>query len=142
MPLPTKSGMGFTLIESTIAIFILLVGLVAVMAFFPFGLQIVGESQNVTFAANLTESKIEELKQDTYDTLATGTIEAKHRLSSDPADTLYHYQRQTVIETVDTNLNVNSTDVGLKKITVTVYWLSPITKSEQSYSMSNMVANY
>ena len=139
--LPNNSD-GFTLIESTIAVFILLVGLITVSAFFPFGLQIVGESQNVTFAANLTQSKIEELKQNTYDTLTTGTIEAKHHLSNDPTETLYNYQRQTVVETVDANLNVNATDVGLKKITVTVYWLSPITNAEQSYSMSSMVADY
>jgi len=133
---------GFTLIESTISVFILLVGLVAVIAFFPLGMQIVGDSHNVTFASNLAQSKIEELKQNTYDTLVTGTIEAKHRLSADTSDTLYDYQRQTTVETVDTNLNVSATDAGLKKITVVVYWLSPITNTEQSYTMSSLIADY
>jgi prepilin-type N-terminal cleavage/methylation domain-containing protein len=133
---------GFTLIESAIAIFILLVGLVAVIAFFPFGIKIVGESQSETFAANLAQSKVEELKATNYDSLAVGTIEAKHRLSSDASDPLYDYQRQTIVQTVDSNLNTNATDVGLKKVTITVYWISSIAHAERSYSMSTLVSDF
>jgi len=138
----TKKSGGFTLIEATVAIMILVVGLLAVIQFFPFALRITGDSQNLTTASNVALSKIEELKEFTYDNISTGTIETKQRVSTDPDNYLYHYQRQTDIEYIDSYFNTSGADVGLKKITVTVFWQSPISSEEKSLKINTVISNY
>jgi|SRR3989338_6106036 len=133
---------GFTLIEATVAILILIVGLLAVIQFFPFGLRIIGDSQSLTVASNLALSKIEEFQSLNYEEIGTGTVEPKQRLSADPADYLYHYQRQTLVETIDADFNPSASDVGLKKIVVTVFWRSPIGSTEKFTQINSIVADY
>lgn len=133
---------GFTILEATIAIFILLIGLLAVVQLFPFSLKIIGDSSDLTIGSNLAVSKLEEIRGLTYDTVGTGTIETKQRLSSDPSSYLYNFQRQTVVTLVDSNLNASAGDVGLKEITVTVYWSSPVSTAEKSTSMSTIISSY
>lgn len=124
--LKTKNNNGFTLIESTISIMVLVVGLLAIMQFFPFALRIIGNSQSTTIASNLAVAKLEELQASSYDDIAVGTIEPKQRISADNTNYLYNFQRETIVELIDSNLNTSVTDIGLKKITVNVYWRSPI----------------
>ena len=138
----TSSGAGFTLLEAVFAISILLIGLVAIVQFFPFAAKIIGDSQSLTTTSNLALAKIEELKSSSYDELTVGTIEAKHRLSSDPSSYLYQYQRQTVIETVNGNLDPSGSDIGLKKITVTVFWHSRIGSQEKSNQIYTLISDY
>ena len=133
---------GFTLIEATVAILILIVGLLAVIQFFPFGLRIIGDSQSLTVASNLALSKIEEFQSLNYEEIGIGTVEPKQRLSADPADYLYHYQRQTLVETIDADLNPSASDIGLKKIVVTVFWQSPIGSTERFTQINSIVADY
>lgn len=137
-----KNGAGFTLIEAMIAIIILIIGLLAVIQLFPFSLQVIGDSQNITTASNIALAKIEELESLSYDDVSTGIIEIKQRVSSDPTSYLYHYQRQLVVETVDPNLNPSVNDNGLKKITVTVFWQSPIGSTEKSIQLTTLIAKY
>lgn len=137
----TKPG-GFTVIEATIAIFILLVGLLAVSEFFPFGLRIISDAQKETTAANIALSKIEEIRSLNYNDVGTGTIEAKQRVSTDPTSYLYHYQRQTVVQLVDTSLNPAVADIGLKKIMVVVYWHSLIGNKEKSIQIDSLTSKY
>ncbi|MBI3290876.1 hypothetical protein HYZ76_01180 [Candidatus Falkowbacteria bacterium] len=134
--------MGFTLVESTIAIFILLVGLLAVMQFFPLGIRMIGDSQDLTIATNIALSKIEELVSTRYEDLGVGTIEAKQRVSSDPSSYLYDYQRQTAVELVDSDFNTSVSDEGLKKITVTVFWDSAVGAIEKSTEINTVIADY
>jgi Tfp pilus assembly protein PilV len=133
---------GFTLLEATVAILILMVGLLAVINFFPLGLRITGDSRNLTMASNLALAKIEELKALNYDELSTGTIETKQRISTDPTSYLYPYQRQTDIETIDSDFNSSASDVGFKKITVTLFWQSPLLINERSIQINSVVADY
>lgn len=133
---------GFTLIESTVAIMILSIGLFAVVQFFPFGLQIIGNANNRTIAANLASSKMEEIRSLNYSSINTGVIEAKQPISSDPNNYLYDYQRETTVELIDSTFNSSVSDVGLKKISVTVHWQSPVLKTEQSYSINSVVSNF
>ena len=133
---------GFSVIESALAMVILTVGLFAVVQFFPLSLEIVGNSQQTTTATNLALEQIEAISQLNYDDITPGTPEAKQRLASDPSSYLYSYQRQTVVETVDANFNFSPTDIGFKKIVVTVYWLSPIGSVEKSIALSLVRADY
>ena len=96
-PLFDKSE-GFTLIESAVAIAVLMVGLWAVAQFFPFRLKVIGDYQNITVASNLVVAKIEEISSLQNDTITTGTIEAKAPISSDPSSYLNNYQREVVVE--------------------------------------------
>ena len=139
-PLFKKSG-GFTLIESAVAIAVLMVGLWAVAQFFPFSLKVIGDSQNITVASNLVVAKIEEISSLEYDTITTGTIEAKAPVSSDPSSYLNNYQREVVVELIDSNFNITAIDIGLKKIIVTVYWISPIGLVEKSTNSITIVTD-
>lgn len=133
---------GFTIIEATIAIFILLVGLLAVSEFFPLGLRIINDSQSQTTAANIALSKMEELRSSSYDEIGTDIIETKQRVSADPASYLYRYQRQTTVSLVDSDLNSTVSDIGLKKITVNVYWHSLIGSKEKSIEIYSLFSEY
>ena len=133
---------GFSIIEGTVAIVILIIGLLAVIQLFPFALRIIGDSQNLTTASNIALAKIEEISSMGYDNINTGTIETKQRVSSDPNIYLYNYQRQTTVEYVDSDFDSSPTDVGFKKITVTVFWQSPIGSTEKSIEINSLVSNY
>lgn len=138
----SMNNKGFTLIESTVATVILIIGMFAVMQFFPLSLEITGNSNNRTVATNLSQSKIEEIRSLSYDSIGTGTIETKQRISSDPTSYLYNYQRETIVELVDADFDTSETDVGIKKIIVTTYWQSPITKDEKTFSINSIVAKF
>ncbi len=133
---------GFTIIEATLAITILTIGLMAVVEFFPFTIRIIGDSQNMAVASNLALSKIEEINSMPYENISVGTIETKQRVSNDAEDYLYNFRRQTNVEYIDSNLNPSATDNGLKKITVTAYWQSPVISNEKSTQISTIIANY
>jgi len=57
---------GFTLIELLVAIFILTVGISAVLAMFPLGLQVVKSSKMTAIGAQLGQEKIEEIISKPY----------------------------------------------------------------------------
>jgi len=133
---------GFGLIEATISIALLTIGLFSIIQFFPFSLKIVGDSQNLTTASAIALSKTEEIISFAYDNVTAGTYEVKQAVSTDPNSYLSHYQRQVIVETVDGDLNTSSTDLGLKKVTVTVYWLSSIGTTERSTQIQSLIANY
>ena len=137
-----SNNKGFTIIESTVAILIILIALFGITQFFPLGIRIIGDSQSQTVASNVALTKIEELRSLNYEEISTGTIETKNRVSSDPANTLFNFQRQTIVETVDNNFNPSASDVGLKKITTTVYWQSPVVSKEKSITLQYIIANY
>jgi len=132
---------GFTLIEATIAIAVLVVGIWSIMNFFPFGVRIIGDAQHTTTATSIALSQIEVIQAQDYDTVSTGTIETKEAISSDPASYLHGYQRETIVELIDSNFDVTETDVGLKRITVIVYWQSTIGSVEKSIQIQSVVSD-
>lgn len=133
---------GFTLIEASIAIAVLLIGLLAVIQLFPFAFKIIGDSQNTAIASNITLSKIEEMRSNSYDDISIGTVEVKQRISVDTASYLYKFQRETIVEYVDSDFNSSMSDLGLKKITVTTFWPSPLSLDEKSVKINLMLADY
>jgi hypothetical protein len=133
---------GFTIIEATLAIIILMVGFFAVMEFFPFAMKIIGDSQSLAIASNLTLSKVEEISSTPYDNISIGMIEAKHKISNDSESYLNNYERETYAEYLDSNLNPSLTDNGLKRVTVITYWKSPIISNEKSTQIDIIIADY
>ena len=96
-------------------------------------------AENSTKASYLAQSQLEYLNSLNYSDIGAGTIEAKHRLSADPASYLYSFQRQTAVQNVDSNLQSSQTDTGLKKITVTVYYTNSFAKVEKTYVTTTLI---
>jgi Tfp pilus assembly protein PilV len=120
-----SNNQGISIIEAVLATAVLAIGILSIITLFPLALKISKGAEQETVAANLAQGKIEEIFSLGYENIATGTLEARHRLSSDPTNPFYNYERQTVSQLVDGNLDNSATDLGLKKITATMYWQTP-----------------
>lgn len=136
------SDNGMTLLEIMVSFAILSLTFISLMRSFPLGLAIDKTSENSTKASYLAQDKLEELNSLGYDNIAAGAIEAKHRLSDNPADYLYYFQRQTEVAYVDGNLAPSASDVGLKKISVTVYFTNALSKTEKNYSTYTLISRW
>ena len=126
---------GISIIEALIAMSILLIGILSIARVFPLATKISRSAEETTIAANLAQGQIESLFSLGYEDIGTGLIETKHRLAADPGNPFYNYQRQTDIRYVDANLSTSTSDTGLKKITVTVFWNNPALNTEKSYPL-------
>ncbi len=67
---------GFTLVEITLALLILAVGLVGILTLFPVGFDALARSANITKATFLAQEKMEDLKREGYGGPTVGTIGA------------------------------------------------------------------
>jgi len=135
-----KNPSGFSLIEIMVSILILAIAFIGLIQSFPLGLAINKDAENSTIASYLAQDKVEELFSLAYENLSPGVIEAKHRISNDPNDYRYQYQRQTEITYLDANLNPAVNDLGMKKISTTVYYISPLSKVEKSYQLATIIS--
>ncbi len=115
---------GFTVVEVVISISILIIGIVGIMRLFPEGLKIGRISNQMSIANNLVQSKIEETISNHYDDIQTGIIEPRAKVDSDPSPSnqFYIYEWQTEVDLIDADFNETSTNIGLKKITVNIWW--------------------
>lgn len=130
-----------TLLEVMISFSILVLVFIALTIAFPLSSSINKTAENATKASYLAQAKIEELGLVGYDNIDTGTIEPKHRLSADQANYLYYFQRQTAVNYVNGNLEASAIDLGLKKITVTIYYTEAISKTEKIYTTIFLLAH-
>lgn len=132
---------GFTLWEVMIALTVLIIGILSLARIFPLALKVSRAAEQNTIAINLAQAEIEEMFYTGYDGIVVGTVEAKHRLSNDPANPFYFYQRQTLAEYVNgTDLSPAATETGLKKIVTTIYWDSPVLNSEKSRDLIILIS--
>ena len=115
---------GFSLIEVMGATAVLAVGMVAVVSIFPLALRANKSAEQASLASAYARAKMEEILISPYDEIVTGTVEPRAKVSADPNDAAYILERETVAGYIDSDLNTTVSDTGLKKITVTVYWLS------------------
>jgi len=130
---------GLSIIEIMVAFSILVVAFIGLIQSFPFGLSINKAAENVTIASYLAQGKIEEIISSGYDNINVGLLEAKQRLSENPADYLYSYQRQTEVNYVDSDLVNSVDDTGMKKISVTIYYTNSISKTEKDYKIVTLI---
>lgn len=131
-----------SLIEVMVAFSILILVLIALAQTFPLALTINKTSENATKASYLAQAKLEELNSLGYENISVGAIEPKHRLSTDPTDYLYYFQRQTDISYLDGNLQPSFSATGLKKIFVTVYYTNSLFKTEKNYSTFTLISQW
>lgn len=133
---------GMSLIEVMVSFSILILVFVSLAQTFPLSLTINKTAENATKASYLAQTKLEELISLGYDNISVGAVEAKHRLSADPASYLYYFQRQTDVSYVDGNLQTSVTDTGLKKILVTVYYANALFKTEKNYTTATLIGRW
>ena len=131
---------GISEIEAVLAVAILSIGILSAVTLFPLALKISKNAEEETVAANLAQAKIEEIFSLGYENTPTGTIETRHRLATDPANPFYSYERQTVSQFVDGDLNNSATDLGLKKIVVTIFWHTPHLNISKSLPVSILIS--
>jgi prepilin-type N-terminal cleavage/methylation domain-containing protein len=135
----TNDNQGFSLVEVLVSVFIVTVALLAIIKIFPFGMQINKASENLTVANGLAQSKIEQLTSMAYDDLNVGTIEPRTHVP----DSNSIYERQSVINYLNSNLQTTTTDQGLKKITVTIYWPSAIQGAEsKTFTLTTIISQH
>lgn len=134
------SNKGISLIEAVVSIGIILIVIIAIAQIFPLALKINNHASQETIAVNLSQAKLEEMFSLGYENIVNGIIEPKHRLSSDPANPFYKYFRETKVEFVDINLDSSIDATGLKKITATTYWDSPIFKTQKNISLVLLIS--
>jgi Tfp pilus assembly protein PilV len=112
---------GITIIEVLVAIFVLIIGIVAILGLFPVSIQLANYSQQTSTALELSQEGIEEQNSKSYDEILIGTTTE----SALPAP-FQNYSRQTEAYYVDANLNSTTSDTGLKKIKVKVSFKNPL----------------
>src|ERR1044072_6566198 len=112
----------FTFLELLIAVSLFTVGMVSVLQIFPVNRRLLTQSTQTTQASFLAQEQIEKVRNVAYADLTTGSYEPRAAVSADSTSPLAQYERETEVSLLDTNTAVTATDVGLKKIVVTVYW--------------------
>lgn len=118
----TKQRPGFSLVEVVVATAVLTIGLITLVGLIPFAIKANKKAEFQSLASTYARTKLEQLLASPYDEIDAGTIEPRTKISSDPSNPAYALERQTVVTLLDSNLAASSSDQGLKKITVTVYW--------------------
>jgi prepilin-type N-terminal cleavage/methylation domain-containing protein len=131
---------GMSLVEIMVAFSILSVAFMAISYSFPFGLTINKSAESSTIASFLAQDKVEEIISLGYDNTNVGNIEVRHKLSDNEDDYRFVYEREANISYVDSDLNYSLNDVGLKKISVTVYYINSISKQADSYNITTLIS--
>ena len=134
-----KKKTGFTLIEVMIAIFILIIGIVAVLNIFPLGLQIRAGAEMAAIASWLGQEKIEEVTSIPYSDIPVEPIEPKHFLPS-PYN---KYERETIVSCVQgtdlSGVSCDSQPTPLKKVKVTVFWEKPFKSTPETLEILTLI---
>lgn len=131
---------GISLLEAMLALMVLTVGILVAVKVFPLSLKISRIAEQETIAANLAQAEIETLFELGYNGITPGVIESKHRLSSDPANPFYNYQRETAAMYVDGNINYSASPTGMIKVSTTVYWITPQSGEEKNLPVALIIS--
>jgi len=128
---------GFTLIESLVAIFVLSVGILAVLAIFPLGIKIINSSKMSATGIQLGQEKIEEIISLSYE-----AISIEENIEAELPPPFSCYRRETRITYVDPLLNLQEvgTDKGVKKVEVTVSWQPSLMINRKSIELTTIIS--
>lgn len=134
-----KKGNGFTIIELIVVIFVLVTGLLGVLVVFPIGMKMGKNSQSKTIGIQLCQKKIEQLISNYYNDiqLSIGTTTENYGTISN----FDYFKRVTRINYYDPLISdVTSTDLGIKKIEVEIFWRSSLKNSEGSTGIKSFIS--
>lgn len=125
---------GFTLIELVVSIAILALMVFGIAQLFPRATVAGRSAQRLTEAVALTQAQMETMLGIDYVSVTTGTFETRHTVTSP-------FERQTIVEYVDpVTLAARVSDLGLKRVTVTVYYST--SQGERSFDLTSIIANH
>lgn len=127
---------GISLIETLIALTILIIGVLAIVQLFPLGLKASQQAKNITLATNLAQAKIEEIISEEYDQVSIGNA-YEPSLGND----FSNYSRLTIVQYVDQNLNQIIEDQGLKKVEVQVGLTDQFSGNTVTTTLTTLIAN-
>ncbi len=133
-----KSGIG--LIEVIISISVLGIGILGLLQAFPRGTSVERDIELTTIGHHLAQEKIEEIVSLNYGEIAIGIIENQVRVDTDPTSDFYDFLRTTEVWLLDQNLIVSGSDIGLKKIRVTIEWISVFGGPNRDTSITTMIS--
>lgn len=125
---------GFTFLELLIALTLFTVGMLSVLQIFPANRRLLNQTTLSTQAVFLAQEQLETVRTVAYEDISTGTYLARAAVTSDTASPFAGFEREVTVAYLDANRAVSGTDIGLKKITVTIYW--PDRTLSRSYSAS------
>lgn len=131
---------GLTLVETVLALAIVTLTVTVLASSFPFGLKTADLSQEETTAVFLAQAKIEELIGSNYIEVPTQTTIEGSLVSWDPD--FGGFSRTTVVSYVDGDLAASPTDLGLKKIKVTVGWQNNLSQATSTFSLIGLINDY
>lgn len=129
----------FSLLEVMIAVFVLVLGILAVIQAFPISINIRGEAKRKTIASHLAQDKIEEIQSYTYNNIDVGTTTEDYGTISD----FESYKRVTSVKynyLEGSGLKKATSDQGLKKIKVEIYWEKPLGVGEDKFQIATLIS--
>ncbi len=135
---------GITLIEIIITIFVLSVGLIAILQMLPLGTYLMKSGEMATKAAQLGQGRMEEEISNGYDNISVGVVTEDYGEIAD-------FSSFKIVTTVDclraSDLSVASCDYDpagdphpMKKIEVTVYWKNPLGLAEKNLNLFSLIS--
>lgn len=135
---PKQKSAGFTLIEVMLAVFILSVGITAILQAFPLGTHIQRSSQMNTIAIQLNQAKLEEIISKSYSEVSLGIVTELYGSIANFSS----FQRKTETTYFDPNNPAvpPASDLGIKKIEVTVFYRSPLGVAEKQVKLATLIA--
>lgn len=133
-----KKKRGFTLLEILVALSLFLVGMVSILQIFPINRKLIAQNGEMTQAVFLAQEQIEKIQATSYSDVMVGSFESRHYLKSS-GEPLSQFERETSVNLMDSSYNNSNTDIGLKKVVVTVYWKQG--NIDRQYTLPVIVTN-
>ena len=130
-----QKNRAFTLIELLLAIFVLEIGLLGIAGFYTYSLRITQVARFETTASNLAAGLLDETLVQSFDSIQGVSRSA---YSSDSTSPFKNYDKQIDVAYVNKNLQPESSDQNLKKVTVTIFWQQD--NHEKSYQIASLKA--
>lgn len=124
---------GYTLIELAVAIAVLALAIFGVAELFSRSISAVHRAENLTKAVSLAQAQIETTIAAEYEILTVGIFEPRHNVFE-------VFDRETSVDFIDpSSFTPQQTDTGLKRITVNVFYPSPL--GEKTLTLSTLKAD-
>lgn len=130
----SEHNKGFTLIELIVSIALLALMVFGIAELFPRATIAGKTAARLTSAVNLAQAQMETMIAMDYVVVTTGTFEARHTVVAP-------FERQTVVQFINPQtLATSASDLGLKRIAVTVYY--PTAQGTRSFDLTSIIASH